>query len=63
MFNQNCTIESKFHMNFDGMIMRETPLFQYVHHVSDCSVQCAVRNRNRETTLQLFIDISDFLNI
>ena len=38
------------HMNADGIIMHETPPFQYCYHVSDRSEQCAIET---ETLKQL----------
>ena len=38
-------------MNADGIIMHETPLFQYCYHVSERSVQCAIRTENSETAI------------
>ena len=34
-----------------------TPPFQYCNNESDCSVQCAVRNRSCETTVCVYTNV------
>ena len=53
----HCTLKHDYsigrlesHVNSNGIIIRETLLFEYFCHVSDCSVQCAVGTRNHEIT-------------
>ena len=44
----------EFHVNTDDVWHVRLDYSQYIYHMSECSVQCAIRTRNCEMTVRIY---------